>query len=117
MACDAYTLLLMMEDHGIKTDNVLIGLSYSAFVEPRPRQVFCLGDYLREQDPKAFNDMLPHLKQNQFEYITGFKFAEEKTLDKLIYSIPVMKYKEVIPAYWEQKKAGTDLLGDPRAWN
>jgi hypothetical protein len=119
MAGDAYTLLLMMEDRGIKTDNVMIGLSYSAFVEPNPgpRQVFWLGDYLRKQDPEAFEDVLPHLQANYFEYEKGWKYAEEKALEALIHRIPVVKYKEVIPAYWEQKKAGTDLLGDPRAWN
>ncbi|OUS74893.1 hypothetical protein B1748_20150 [Paenibacillus sp. MY03] len=119
MAGDAYTLLLMMEDHGIKTDNVMIGLSYSAFVEPKPgpRQVFWLGDYLRTQDPKAFADVLPHLQANGFEYKEGWKHAEEQALETLLHRIPVVKYKEVIPAYWEQRKAGTDLLGDPRAWN
>ncbi|MDQ6419748.1 hypothetical protein RB620_09930 [Paenibacillus sp. LHD-117] len=121
MAGDAYTLLLMMEDHGIKTDNVMIGLSYSAFVKPDPitgpRQVFWLGDYLRTQDPEAFKDVLPHLQGIGFEYEEGWKYAEEKALDKLFHNIPVVMYKEVIPAYWEQKKAGTDLLGDPRTWN
>ncbi|RIX51538.1 hypothetical protein D3P08_16665 [Paenibacillus nanensis] len=119
MAGDAYTLLLMLEDHGIKTDNVFIGLSYSAFVEPKPgpRQVFWLGDFLREQDPEAFADVLPHLQQNQYEYVTGWDRFEENMIDTLFRSIPVVKYKEVIPAYLEQKKAGTDLLGDPRPWN
>lgn len=119
MAGDAYTLLLMMEDHGINTDNVMIGLSYSAFVEPKqgPRQVFWLGDYLREQDPDAFEDVLPHLMANNFEYEEGWKHEIDHAVDELFHLFPVVKYKEVIPAYWEQQKAGTDLLGDPRVWN
>ncbi|MHA6480713.1 hypothetical protein ACX1C1_02045 [Paenibacillus sp. strain BS8-2] len=121
MAGDAYTLLLMMEDHGIRTDNVMIGLSYSAFVQPKPvtgpRQVFWLGDYLREQDSNAFSDVLPHLTASGYQYEEGWKYTEEKALETILHRIPVVKYKEVIPAYWEQRNAGTDLLGDPRAWN
>ncbi|GKU76328.1 hypothetical protein [Paenibacillus sp. L3-i20] len=119
MAGDAYTLLLMLEEHGVKTDNVMIGLSYSAFVEPKPgpRQVFWLGDYLRKLDPKVFSDVLPHLEQNQFKYETGFKYFEEQAIENVFHRLPVVKYKEVIPEYWKQKAEGTDLLGDPRAWN
>lgn len=119
MAGDAYTLLLMLEKHGIKTDNVMIGLSYSAFSKPNPgpKQVFWLADYLRELDPKAFSDVLPHLKQNNYSYKTGWKGVEEKALHAVFNHIPMIKYQAVIPAYLKQKAKGTDLLGDPRPWN
>ncbi len=119
MAGDAYTLLLMLEEHGIKTDKVMIGLSYSAFSKPNPgpRQVFWLGHQLRKLDPKSFADVLPHLEQNGFKYKTGWKNVEDNIIHATLDQIPMVKYKEVIPASWELKKAGTDLLGDPRAWH
>lgn len=117
-AGDAYTLLLMLDKKGIKTDNVMIGLTYTAFNnrEAGPRAVFWLGDYLRKEDPEAFSEVLPQLIKNGYKYKTGWKNAEEELLETVFHELPIIKYKDVIPAYTKQKAKGTDLLGNPKPW-
>lgn len=118
-AGDIYTQLLMLEEKGIKTDNLMIGLTYSAFVDRTngPRAVFWLGDYLREADPQAFDDVLPQIVASHYKYKSGWKYTEEKLLDNVLGLFPIYKYGSVVEGYLEQRSAGTDLLGDPRPWH
>ncbi|MEK3882739.1 hypothetical protein [Paenibacillus sp. PL2-23] len=115
---DIYTLLLMLERAGIATDNLIIGLSYSAFNERSngPRAVFWLGDYLRELDSEAFHKVRPQLVRNGYEYVTGWRYVETKYLHQALSALPLYQYRDAIVSHLEQQKEGTDLLGDPRPW-
>ncbi|MCR2804813.1 hypothetical protein [Paenibacillus soyae] len=115
---DIYTLLLMLDRKGIRTDNLVIGLSYSAFVERvnGPRAVFWLGDYLRELDSEAFGKARSQLVHNGYEYRTGWEYAETKYLHQALSLLPLYRYKDAIVSHYEEQKDGTDLLGDPRPW-
>jgi hypothetical protein len=116
---DAYTLLLMLEERGIKTDNVILGLTYSAFAEePKgAKAVFWLGDDLRRVDPEAFAHVLPQLKTGRYKYKEGWKHTEEELLRHTLYQLPSVKYIDPIKFKWKQDRKGTDLLGDPRPWS
>ncbi|REK71387.1 hypothetical protein [Paenibacillus paeoniae] len=119
MAGDAYTLLLMLDEHGIKTDNVMIGLTYSSFVQGGSgvRKVFWLGDDLKKQDPAMFEKVLPHLEANGYKNMTGWKETEHNAIDAVSEWIPVVKYKTVIQESIKQSGKKSDLMGDPRAWD
>ncbi|MFF2886509.1 hypothetical protein [Paenibacillus sp. NPDC057967] len=119
MAGDAYTLLLMLDEHGIKTDNVMIGLTYSSFVGGNPgvRKVFWLGDDLKKEDPAVFQKVLPHLEATGYKNVTGWKETEHNAIAALSKWVPVIHYKTVIPESIKQMGKDSDLMGDPRAWN
>ncbi|RJX38838.1 hypothetical protein D3P09_15015 [Paenibacillus pinisoli] len=119
MAGDAYTLLLMLDERGIKTDNVMIGLTYSSFVEASPgvRKVFWLGDDLKKADPATFKKVLPHLEANGYKNVTGWKGTEHNAIEAITDWVPVIKYKTVIPEAIKAMGKESDVMGDPRAWN
>lgn len=115
---DIYTMLLMLEERGIATDKLIIGQSYAAFADriPWPRAVFWLGDYLRELDSQAFQDVLPHLEANHYVYESGWKRTELDMMEQLLNTVPLYKYKSVLAGYAKRLWKGTTLLGDPRPW-
>lgn len=115
---DIYTLLLMLDREGIRTDNLIVGLSYSAFNERAngPRAVFWLGDYLRELDAETFYKVRPQLVHNGYEYRTGWDYVETKYLHQALSALPLYQYKDAIVSQYEEQQDGTDLLGDPRPW-
>ncbi|MEF2248285.1 MULTISPECIES: hypothetical protein [unclassified Paenibacillus] len=117
-AGDIYTLLLMLEKKGIKTDNLIIGLTYSAFVDRSegPRAVFWLGDHLRQLDPPSFADVKDQLIKDYYVYKTGWSYIEDTYTHKLLNIFPLYKYKGIIESYWEQEKKDSDLLGNPKPW-
>ncbi|RJE87568.1 hypothetical protein D3P07_14715 [Paenibacillus sp. 1011MAR3C5] len=119
MAGDALTLLLMLDEHGIKTDNVMIGLTYSSFVGGNPgvRKVFWLGDDLKREDSATFEKVLPHLEAAGYKHMTGWKETEHNAIAALSDWVPVIKYKTVIPEAIKQMGKESDVMGDPRAWN
>lgn len=65
-AGDIYTVLLMLGEHGIPLDRVVINLIYAGFAAraPDPPVVFWLGDELRRLDPETWNQVRPNLEAN-----------------------------------------------------
>jgi len=127
-AGDIYTLLLMLEKHGINTDNVIMDMRYSSFVarNPWPKIVFWLPEDLRELDPQSYNDILPHLQavgqaQKDAKVMTK---AETYFTRHVLPMFAIYKYRDYIREEYNKwmhdRKNGSvpyDLLGDPRVWN
>ncbi|QAY65393.1 hypothetical protein [Paenibacillus protaetiae] len=118
---DAYTLLLMMRNKGIRTDNVMLGVTYSAFTKSvyGSKPVFWLMDDLRRVDKQAYRDLLPQMRTSGYNGSAGImplnKWLDERVSDG-VHAIPIVKDKEILKAEWARHKDKSDLLGDPRPW-
>ncbi|PKM77410.1 MAG: hypothetical protein CVU90_07265 [Firmicutes bacterium HGW-Firmicutes-15] len=119
---DIYTMLLKLDQHHISTDNVIINVNYSGFVdrEPSPPSVFWLKNDLKYLDKDSFNRVLANLKANNYKDQKDLEFkVHQMVLDNVEmdrYSAFIKKalysrLRELIGA-----SPLDDALGDARPW-
>lgn len=94
---DVYTMLLKLNEYGIKTDHLIINLVYAGFVErnPDPPSVFWLGQELRRLDQVTYSQVKEGLKANG-KVETGFKAVEQRLSSFLSRKISLLKYKDYL---------------------
>ncbi len=117
-AGDAYTLLLMLDKKNISTDHVMVGLTYSAFIDRSegPRAVFWTGDDLRELDNSSYRKVKMQLEKGYYKHKSGWDYVEFAFVEKALNQLPLYRYRTIVESNWELEKKGTDLLGNPKAW-
>lgn len=124
---DIYTMLLKLDERGISTDNLIIDVAYSGFLNrnPDPPIVFWLKEDLKKVDEETFNEVLPQLKANGYkEPETLFKKFQQSVADAM-YVSSIYKYKDFIirEAEFAYKRIvrgeqiPDDSLGDARVWS
>ncbi|MCD1260478.1 hypothetical protein B5M42_016885 [Paenibacillus athensensis] len=125
---DLYTLLLMLDEFGISTDNLMLNVRYSGFTarNPDPPAVFWLADSLQRLDKPSFERV-----KNQLEINGKYKEQPNWVLklhpflaNHVLTHVSLFRYKDVMlqegkllyARYVKGEKEQSDAIGDPRSW-
>jgi hypothetical protein len=119
---DIYTVLLKLEEYGIRTDNLIINLVYSGFVErnPDPPSVFWLERELKRLDPVAYSQVADNLAANKGPK-KGLKqtfVGWEKGLSSFLYRrLSLLRYKDylfsALVSIFQQNRPEDPYAGKP----
>lgn len=116
---DIYTMLLKLEEKGIKTDRLIFNIIYAGFVErnPDPPPVFWLKEDLKRLDDKAYLYVYPALAANGYVEDNGILAIIKGALWD---NIALLKYKDAVKLsiykHLPILKNEVETLGDARPW-
>ncbi|MDQ0878712.1 hypothetical protein QFZ77_007371 [Paenibacillus sp. V4I3] len=124
---DLYTMLLMLDKHGISTDHVILNIRYASFVlrDPYQSTLAWWAEDLRKLEPTSFLAVKSQLKQTDWHsiYKKPYEWLQD-VLNRYVYShVNLMSYKDYYQKYignkwdqWHNRPMADDSLSQPEPW-